>query len=242
VQAIVIPSVGHAWAVTFGSLGSSFFALVAATSYAGAELAPWSAVMLGVACLCCGLGVLWIAGGQVALRRGWVQVLIIGGLMAVTQYMVVTRGLWPIGSMLGALVGLGAALAWARLLPARLRWWSVAPQAEVAASHPASAGVSSAVRPVSFLWAMVPYVLLVAIVLAAEMIAPVGGLLGQVVIRARFPEMATSRGWVVPAEEGRSIDIFGHAGVTRIFAWRGRSSPRGPAAGGPQCCTARGQE
>ena len=29
--AIVIPSVGHPWAVTFGSLGSSFFALMAAT-------------------------------------------------------------------------------------------------------------------------------------------------------------------------------------------------------------------
>ncbi|MEN8098504.1 MAG: L-lactate permease, partial [Chloroflexota bacterium] len=45
IQAVVIALVGHAWAVTFGSLASSFLALIAATGRSGTELAPWSAFM-----------------------------------------------------------------------------------------------------------------------------------------------------------------------------------------------------
>src|SRR3972149_10361912 len=36
--AVVIPSIGHGWAVTFGSLGSSFQAFMSATGFAGGAL------------------------------------------------------------------------------------------------------------------------------------------------------------------------------------------------------------
>ena len=67
-------------------------------------------------------------------------------------------------------------------------------------------------------WALFPYVLLVAIVLVAQLIPPVQDFLGQVVIRVQFPELATARGWVTPAEEGRTIDVFGHAGALLMYA------------------------
>ena len=84
-----------------------------------------------------------------------------------------------------------------------------------------------------FGWALAPYGLLVAIVLIA-LIPPVRAFLGQVVIQAHFPELATARGWVVEAETGRTINLFGHAGALLTYAsliayglyrWRGNYAP-----------------
>ena len=44
--AVLIPSIGHGWAVTFGSLGSSFQALMASTGLPGEQLAPAAALFL----------------------------------------------------------------------------------------------------------------------------------------------------------------------------------------------------
>jgi lactate permease len=214
--AIVIPSVGHPWAVTFGSLGSSFFALMAATGLSGEELAPWSAILLGLSCLGCGAATLWAAGGKRTLLAGLVPLFVIGVTMALVQFLVVTQGLWSIGAMMAGLAGLAVGVAWAR-------WRG---RNQVLESHlterNASAGMGLG-------WALFPYVLLVAIVLAAQ-IPPVGDSLGQVVVRAQFPELATARGWVTPAGTGRTINVFGHAGALLayaslitylLFRWRG---------------------
>jgi lactate permease len=101
--AIVIPSVGHPWAVTFGSQGSSFFTLMQVTGRSAEELAPWSAAFLGLACLACGAGTLWAAGGWHALRTNLATVLVVGSTMAGVQYLVATRGLWSLGATLAGL-------------------------------------------------------------------------------------------------------------------------------------------
>ncbi len=64
VNAVVMSSVGHAWGVTFGSLGSSFQALMASTGLPGAELAPQAALFLGIAGMVSGWMVVYIAGGE----------------------------------------------------------------------------------------------------------------------------------------------------------------------------------
>ncbi|HHS96799.1 MAG TPA: L-lactate permease [Chloroflexi bacterium] len=217
VAAVVIASVGHSWAVTFGSLGSSFYALMAATGRAGEELAGPCALLLGVACFLCGAGVLWAAGGWRALREGWLPLLVLGGAMAGTQYLVVTHGLWPIGAMSGGLAGLGAGMLWAR--------W----RARGRASPERQRGSSADLR-----WAAVPYGLLVGLILLARLVGPVEAFLGQVVIRVPVPELATARGWVTPAGATRSINLFGHAGALLVYAslltyglfrWRGAYRP-----------------
>jgi len=213
--AVIISSVGHAWAVTFGSLGSSFYALVAATGRSGEALAPWSAGLLGLCCLGCGAGTLWAAGGKRTLRAGLAPLLFIGLVMAGSQFLCVTQGLWSLGGMVAGLAGLAAGVAWAR--------WQAPRQAPHQAPHvgggPTVVGGSVTARPRMPLgWALFPYVLLVAIVLVAQLIPPVQDFLGQVVIRVQFPALATARGWVTPAEEGRTIDVFGHAGALLIYA------------------------
>ena len=225
--AVIISSVGHAWAVTFGSLGSSFYALVAATGRSGEELAPWSALMLGLCCLGCGAGTLWAAGGKRTLRAGLAPLLFIGLVMAGSQFLCVTQGLWSLGGMVAGLAGLAAGVAWARWQAPRQAPHAVEPAATN--SHPAQAphagggptvvGGSVTAHPrMPLTWALFPYALLVAIVLVAQLVPPVQDFLGQVVIRVQFPELATARGWVTPAEEGRTIDIFGHAGALLMYA------------------------
>lgn len=211
VAAVVISSVGHAWAITFGSLGSSFYALIAATGRSGEELAPWSAAMLGLACLGCGAGTLWAAGGRRTLRAGLVPLFLIGLVMAGSQFLLVTHGLWSLGGMVAGLIGIAVGVAYAR--------WQALRQAPHNQQAPHAVGGTVTTHPrLPLAWALFPYVLLVAIVLAAQLLPPVGSFLGQVVIRVQFPELVTARGWVTPAEEGRTIDVFGHAGALLIYA------------------------
>jgi lactate permease len=69
------------------------------------------------------------------------------------------------------------------------------------------------------LWAFVPYVLLVAIILSAELIPPVKQFLNShAVISRQFPALTTARGWVTPAGAGRTIAVFGHAGALLTYA------------------------
>jgi lactate permease len=225
--AVIISSVGHAWAVTFGSLGSSFYALVAATGRSGEELAPWSAGLLGLCCLGCGAGTLWAAGGKRTLRAGLAPLLLIGLVMAGSQFLCVTQGLWSLGGMVAGLAGLAAGVAWAHWQAPRQAPHAVEPattnshpaQALHAGGSPTVVGGSVTAHPrMPLTWALFPYVLLVAIVLVAQLIPPVQDFLGQVVIRVQFPALATARGWVTPAEEGRTIDVFGHAGALLMYA------------------------
>jgi lactate permease len=215
--AIVIPSVGHPWAVTFGSQGSSFFTLMEVTGRGVGELAPWSAVMLGLACLACGAGTLWAAGGRRTLRANWVTVLVIGLTMAGTQYLVVTQGLWSLGATLAGLAGLAVGVLWARWRAGRL----------VAA---ADAGQPSAGMPIGR--ALLPYAVLVIVVLVAQ-IQAVDDFLGQVAPGHQFPEFITPQGNVLPAKK-LSVDIFGHAGALLTYAsvvaylwfhWKGEYTP-----------------
>jgi|YNPNPStandDraft_1061719.scaffolds.fasta_scaffold03534_3 lactate permease len=200
--AVVIPSVGHAWAVTFGSLGTSFYALIAATGRGGAELAPWSAVLLGLACFACGAGTLWAAGGWPTLKVGLLPLCLIWLAMSMAQFLSVTHGLWSIGAMVGGLTGLAVGVAWARH-----RQKSDQDDEETRKVSDVPSG-----------YALLPYALVVIVVLVAELVPPVHDLLGRVVIRVEFPELVTARGWVTPAGPGRTISIFGHAGALLVYA------------------------
>ncbi|MCS7282111.1 MAG: L-lactate permease [Anaerolineae bacterium] len=197
VPAVVIPSIGHSWSVTFGSLGASFYALMAVTGRPGEELGPPSALLLGLACYLCGAGVLWAAGGPRALRHGLLPLLLIGTAMAGTQYLVVRAEMWPIGGMCAGLAGISVSVLWARRRRNR----------DVHRETGPSVG-----------WALVPYLILVGIVLVAELVPPVESFLNEVVIRVRVPELVTARGWRTPEGFTTAISIFGHAGALLIYA------------------------
>ncbi len=214
--AVIIPSVGHPWAVAFGSLGASMTAMVAATGRSAPEIAPWSAVMMGLTCLGCGAATLWAAGGGRTLKAGLAPLFIIGPVMAAVLFFVATHRMDVIGSMMAGLAGLAVGVAWA--------WWNTRrpgfPSAMLRAGSqdvPAEAERPNTRMPL--VWAFVPYALLVAIILAAELILPLKQFLnGHAVIGGQFPELVTARGWVTPAGAGRTIAVFGHAGALLAYA------------------------
>jgi lactate permease len=202
VTAVVVTSVGHSWGVTYGTLGSAFYALLAATGYPGELLALPMAAPMGLACFLCGAGALWAAGGPRAIPRFIVPLLLIGVTMAGTQLLMVWAGLWSIGVLCAGLAGLGVGVLWAR--------WQ--------GSNDPAAVLRTSSEGIPLAWAFLPYGLVVGIVLVAEFVAPVTAFLERVVVQVAVPELVTARGWTTPAGYGRVINILGHPGALLVYA------------------------
>ncbi len=202
--AVIIPTIGHGWAVTFGSLGSSFNALISATGLDAAYLAPASAAFLGLAALPTGLMVVHAADGWRAVKRLSWKVLLIGAVMGGTQYFVaVTLGLWNIGSFTGGMAGLiiGVPLA---------RWDETSPNPRAKPSTK------------SLLVALSAYLILilftVGILLVPSTFVPqLKQILGTVAIQIPFPETVTSLGYISPAKANKPIPLFTHAGAILLY-------------------------
>lgn len=216
--AVVIPAVGHGWAVSFGSLATAFRALEAASGWPGAAIAPWAAGLLGVAALGTGLAVAHAAGGWTAVRRLAVRALVMAGVMAGVQFVLARGGLWTVAALGGSLAGGGVGLL---LAPRRARGEAVAGPDRRALAQ-----------------ATVGYALLVAVVLVVQFVPSVRQALSGVVVQATFPAVQTSRGFVVPAEAGRRIVLLRHTGARLFYAavlaaaWYARLGRYRPGVGG----------
>jgi len=195
-QAVVLPSLGHSWAVTFGSLGSSFNAMMAAVGLPWQDLAGPSALILGAACLGVGFGVTHLVGRWEGIRRFHLPVLLMGSAMAGGQYLAATSGLWNLGGLVGGSVGLlvGTILAWR---------WGRKP------SKPAQADR----RWGELGTALSGYVILIALTLAVQLVDPLHELLGRLVIGLDFPPVRTGLGYVTPGGKGRELYLLRHAGT-----------------------------
>ena len=197
-SAIIIPSIGHGWAVTFGSLGSSFNALLSATGLDAATLAPASALFLGLAGLLTGPMVAHAADGWSGVKRLLLPALVIGTVMGAVQFAVVAGvGLWNLGAFTGGLAGLAVSMWVAR--------WGAAGK-----------GVERSERKPLFL-ALSAYLILILFTTIILLIPPVKDWLAQATIQIQFPETVTSLGYVSPASTNRPIHIFTHAGAILVY-------------------------
>ncbi len=206
-MAVVIPSLGHGWAVTFGSLASSFQALMATTGLAGEELAPWSATLLGIEALGCGVAVAHYRGGWAGVRGELPALLMIGSAMAATQYALATGGLWTLGATGAGLVGLGVGVLITRLPAYR-------PAKEAQEMTP----TGNPHRSPPLGWAMAGYGILLAVAFGLRAIPQVKAFFSQVRLSVEFPAVQTSLGYATAAGPGRVIPIFGHAGAILLYS------------------------
>lgn len=201
--AVIIPSIGHGWAVTFGSLGSSFNALMAATGLPAEILAGPAAWFLGLAGLISGFMVAYAAGGWSAVRRLWWPVLLLGTFMGFVQYLVATTaGLWTIAAFIAGLAGLTISF------PLALRYRG---QRNL---NPGSKALSGRV----LVLALAGYVILVTIILAVQLVPAIRHALDGFHIRAYFPEVQTALGYVTPAGPGRDLALLRHTGSLLAYA------------------------
>jgi lactate permease len=198
-SAVVIPSIGHGWAVTFGSLGSSFNAMMAATGLPEELLGPPAAIFLGVAGLGVGFMVAHASGGWLAVKRLSLPTIVLGFCMGVAQYLGVLTGLWNIGAFLGGLVGLLIGFPLAR-------------------KYRGDLNSSGEFDPKKLWTALSGYAVLVGITLCVQLIPGVRASLDRIIFTLDFPEVSTTYGYLTPAGPGRSIPLFRHAGAILLYA------------------------
>jgi len=199
-SAVVIPSIGHGWAVTFGSLGSSFLALMASTGLSADQLAAPSALFLGIACIATGPMVAHAAGGWQTVRQIFIPTIIVGTVMAFIQYIVVTNGFWYIGSFIAGIIGLAVGIPLA--LNSKKKNNKTDGQLNVRALIIALSG----------------YILLIVITLIIQLVPGIKSLLSVVSIQLEFPEIVTKLDYITPAGTGREIILFRHTGMILIYA------------------------
>jgi lactate permease len=195
IAAVVIPSIGHGWAVNFGSLGSAFNALMSATNLNSSDLAPYTALFLGLACLLTGLMVSHAADGWKGVSRLFVRAMLIGLSMGTVQFLFATVGLWNIASFGGGLAGLVVSF----------------PLAQWGRDKNGVNNEKLSFRPL--LIALSAYGVLVLLTVIILMVPSITGFLGKTMIKIDFPQTATEIGFITPAGTNRPIHVFTHAGT-----------------------------
>ena len=203
-QSVIMASLGHGWAVTFGSLGTSFVALTAVTGLPGEALAHDAAVILGLACLISGALVAYVSTGWNGLFRSVPMLLVVGALMGLTQWWMATNGMWTLGSTSGALAGAVVGVIY------------VLSPLHGGGARKARAAKEDGSR--SIILAMAAYVILLVMAFSVNLIEPLEVLVDSLRIQIAFPAVTTAFGWQVPAESGRAISVFGHAGAILFYA------------------------
>ena len=201
ISAVLIPSIGHSWSVTFGSLATSFQALIASSGYAGEILAPASAAVLAIVGLVCGYQVTHISGGWEAIRRLFWPILVLGIVMGAVQFSLATHGLWNIAALGGGSAGLIVGFLIAHIHGRQT------PKQD-----------SAATKGRLLVLSLSGYIALVIITLAIQFIPAVRSALSLFVIRVPFPEISTSLGYTTPAGYGREIPLFRHAGAILAYS------------------------
>jgi lactate permease len=196
--AVLAPSIGHAWAVTFGSLASSLQAMASATGLTPAALAPASALALGVVGVGCGVGVAQAAEGWRGALRLAVPIAGIGAAMGLAHYLLAAHGMWSIAAVGAGLVGVGVGLALARLSGASESAW------KPGTLRLLGRGLEG-------------YALLVAVIGLARFIRPLQAVLQRWTVTAALPATATAQGFEMPAAVQRYAPL-GHTGTLLLFA------------------------
>lgn len=197
-SAVIIPSIGHGWAVTFGSLGSSFNALLSATGLDAPTLAPETALYLGLACVLTGPMIAHAVDGWAGVKRLLVPALVIGTVMGAVQFAVAAgAGLWNLGAFTGGLAGLAISM-WV------VRWGQ------------AGKGIERSERKPLWL-ALSAYLVLILFTVVILLIPAINNWLGQISIQIQFPETVTALGYISPAGTNRPVRIFTHAGAILVY-------------------------
>ena len=203
-QAVIMASLGHGWAVTFGSLGTSFVALTAVTGLPGEALAHDAALVLGMASLFSGALVAYVSTGWNGLLRTIPMLLIVGAVMGLTQWWIATNGMWTLGSTTGALAGAVAGVLYV-LSPFHR-------------GRTKTAVTEDADQSRSLPLALAAYAILLLLAFSINLIGPLETLMDSALAQIEFPAVSSSFGWEVPQELGRKISIFGHAGAILFYA------------------------
>ncbi len=194
VIAVAAVAVGHSWSVTFGDMGVIFQTLISVVKMDGATLAPTAAVILGIACVACGLA----AARILQQGRRWLVVLVLGVIMAVTQGVLAVAGLTALGALGAGIVGVGGGMALGNT------------------SRVKSPSVKTKLSP-ELLGALATYGSLTILMGLIALIQPLRSVLMQIVWQLDFPQVITQTGFVTPAGPGQIFRPLIHPGTAILL-------------------------
>ncbi|MDP9311057.1 MAG: L-lactate permease [Chloroflexota bacterium] len=195
VRAIAAAMIGHSWAITFGSMGSSFFTIGLVMGLDGAGLGPPLALMFFLPILLTGLSVAHIAAGWSGVRRAAPLVLVAAAAMDALMWLLNVLGAAPVSSMLPGL--LGTLILWG---------------AGRTSLYKAPAAPNHDLRSdrLSFRWAFLPYALLTVFSITAQVPAVKAHASGLRFALA-YPAQTTAQGFAVSASAAYApIQLVGH--------------------------------
>ena len=203
IDAVVMASIGHGWAVTFGSMGSSFQTMMALSDYSGLVLAPDTAILLGAASILSGVLIAHIHSGFKAVLKNLPFIVGIGIVLGGTQYWLATHGLWTVAATGAAMAALGVTF--------------LLVQAGIIKKGEKQPSGENSDKP-SILLSLSMYLVLVLLSFAVNLIEPLNQFLGQIKLTYLFPQITSNLGWVTPSEYGRTIRIFTHPSMILLVA------------------------
>ncbi len=199
IAAIIIPSVGSGWAVTFGSLGSAFQALLSTSGYSSTDLAFPSALFLGGAALITGLLVLHCTSGWRGMLHLAPVAILLGIVMGAVQLVIAVFGPWNTAAFMGGLAGMLVSFGLARF-------------------YRGEKNQNGQVDRKALGLALGGYAILVILTMVVLLVPAIKNALGGVVIQVHIPALSTSNGYLVPAGVTKPISLLNHAGAVLFYA------------------------
>lgn len=190
--AVAAVAVGHAWSVTFGDMGIIWQTLIGVVKMDSALLAPTAALLLGVACLLCGLASARILG----YARRAPFVIAIAVLMSATQYALVVIDITPLAAFGAGAVGVVGGIAISILSRVKR-----------------DRAQSKDVRRALFT-ALASYGSLAVLMSIIFLVAPLRTTLDQVMWRMIFPQVETTTGFITPAGFSQTFRFLTHPGAS----------------------------
>ncbi len=182
--------IGHSWAISFGSMGSSFYALQLVTGLPAVRLATVMALLFFMPIFTTGLFTVHVYGGFPAIKRELKYIIPATLIMGSMKVFAAVMGFPHIGSLLAGLCG--SAFFLGVLL------------------YRTNEGIDMPAKMMSLRAALFPYILLILSVLTAQL-PPVDALLPDWEISLSFPGFTSGLGYEVAAEpEFSPIGIFSH--------------------------------
>ena len=213
-RAAAMALVGHGWAVTFGSMGSSYYTIQLVTGIEGEVIAPHMALLFAPIIVASGMLVAHIQGGMSALRRSLPLVVVTGALMAATMYALAWGGAPQIASTVPGILGMVVLAVLART-PLLRR----APQSESATeTPPAGASDKPDTPPMPFILAFMPYLLLITLSVISQ-IGPVKEAVRNILWGLDYPDFTTAQGFAVAAvNDYAPIRLLNHPAPLIFFS------------------------
>ncbi len=184
--------VGHGWAVTFGSMGSSYYTIQLVTGIEGDVIAPHMALLFAPVIVVSGALVAHIYGGFDAVRRSLPLILVAGAVMAAGMYVLAEAGAPQIASSVPAVLGMAAMAIVARSPLLRPASDSPVP------TPPDLEDQGDGDGPMPFWLAFMPYTLLITLSVISQ-IGPIKEATSGLRWGLDYPGFVTGEGFVVAA-------------------------------------------